>query len=77
MSDGLYPVHYRHVQRVLTRLGWASKGQNGSHEKWKKSGHPYSIIVVIHPSRPEVRVPTLKRYLTTLNLTVEEFLKLL
>ncbi|MBL7159068.1 type II toxin-antitoxin system HicA family toxin [Candidatus Microgenomates bacterium] len=64
----------REIEKALTKLGFISRSGKGSHVVYK---HLDGRRTVIPNHRRPVRVGTLRAILKQVDITIEEFLKLL
>jgi predicted RNA binding protein YcfA (HicA-like mRNA interferase family) len=63
------------VIRVLKRAGFVFDHATGSHQAFRRPGHPGSVVVAFH--RGELKRGTLNGILKQAGLTPEGFIKLL
>jgi predicted RNA binding protein YcfA (HicA-like mRNA interferase family) len=59
---------------VFEKMGWAFRGQVGSHMVLTKSGVPVNLSV---PNHKELATGTLRKLIRAAGVSVEEFIKLL
>ena len=44
-------MNYRKVRSILVKNGWKCVRKEGSHEQYKKAGHPNLVTLVKHAGR--------------------------
>ena len=61
----------REVARVARLQGWTPSRTRGSHMTYERAGDPLNLTIPDHSS---VKEGTLRRLLTIMDMTIEEFL---
>lgn len=76
MSERLPRISSTEVLKVVKRLGFELDRQSGSHAVYYHSGKRLRIVVPIHKKKI-IKPKTLRGIIEDLEITVEEFKKLL
>ena len=76
MSPKLPVVTGKDVARVAQRLGFALRGQRGSHAVYVRSADGARVVIPMH-GKTEVKRKTVRAIIEDMRITVEEFAKLL
>ncbi len=65
----------RELIKILNKLGYIEVRQKGSHKHFKKLGSENLVTVPFH--NKDIKQTTLRSIIKQVNLTIEEFIKLI